>query len=110
MTLPVIDILEGARARGEFLFVFDGSREGWTEDIEIYAPGYLEMEAAGLEADHDHSRLIDLTTAFDVRQRMFEAEIGRGGASLISEWFEGAAFRQQACDRSIVNPQSLETI
>ncbi|KAL4740365.1 hypothetical protein BDV11DRAFT_169132 [Aspergillus similis] len=48
MSLPVIDILEGAKARGEFLFGFDGDREGWTEDIEIYAPGYLEMEAAGM--------------------------------------------------------------
>ncbi|KAL4788938.1 hypothetical protein BDV19DRAFT_395517 [Aspergillus venezuelensis] len=74
MTLPVIDILEGAKARGEFLFGFDGDREGW-EDIEIYAPGYLEMEAAGTEADYDHSRLIDPMDAYDIRRRMYEAEL-----------------------------------
>lgn len=75
MTLPIIDILEGVKERGEFLFGFDGDREGWTEDIEIYAPGYLEMEAAGLEADYDHARLIDPNDAFDIRHAMYEAEL-----------------------------------
>ncbi|RAO67698.1 uncharacterized protein BHQ10_003710 [Talaromyces amestolkiae] len=59
MTLPVIDILEGAKLRGEFLQHFDGARDVWTEDIERYAPGYLQMEAEGNEADYDHERLMD---------------------------------------------------
>ncbi|KAL4973092.1 hypothetical protein BDW66DRAFT_154095 [Aspergillus desertorum] len=75
MSLPVIDILEGAKARGELLFGFDGDRHGWTEVIEICAPGYLEMEAAGNETNYDHSRLIDLMEAYDIRRRMYEAEL-----------------------------------
>ncbi|RDW76858.1 uncharacterized protein DSM5745_06850 [Aspergillus mulundensis] len=71
MTLPIVDILEGAKARGEFLFGFDGDREAWTEDIEIYAPGYLAMEAAGNEADYDHARLIDPMEAYDIRREMY---------------------------------------
>lgn len=59
MTQPVIDILEGAKMRGEFLPGFDGARDVWTDDIEIYAPGYLKMEAEGKEADYDHAWLID---------------------------------------------------
>lgn len=59
MTLPVIDILEGAKLRGEFIQDFDGARDVWMEDIERYAPGYLQMEAEGNEADYDHSRLIN---------------------------------------------------
>lgn len=59
MTLPVIDIMEGVKERREFLQHFDGARDVWAEGIEVYAPGYLEMEAAGTEADYDHSRLLD---------------------------------------------------
>ncbi|RHZ46603.1 uncharacterized protein CDV56_101022 [Aspergillus thermomutatus] len=75
MTQPVIDILEGAKARREFLFGFDGARDGWTEDIEIYAPGYLEMEAAGNEADYDHARLIDPQDAYYIRTRIYQGQI-----------------------------------
>ncbi|KAJ5552344.1 hypothetical protein N7494_001722 [Penicillium frequentans] len=75
MNLPVIDILEGAKARGEFLDRFDGARDGWTEDIEIYAPGYLEMEAAGREAEYDHARLIDPEDAYDIRSALYRAQI-----------------------------------
>ncbi|KAL4948938.1 hypothetical protein BDW69DRAFT_188795 [Aspergillus filifer] len=75
MSLPVIDILEGAKARGEFLFGFDGDRDGWTEDIKTYAPGYLEMEAAGIEADYGHSRLIDPINAYDIQRCMYEAKL-----------------------------------
>ena len=59
MTQPVVEILEGAKLRGEFLPDFDGARDVWTEDIETYAPGYLQMEAEGNEANYDHSRLVD---------------------------------------------------
>ncbi|KAL3454338.1 hypothetical protein BJX65DRAFT_291864 [Aspergillus insuetus] len=72
--LPVIDILEGARDREEFVFGFDGGRDEWTEDIKIYAPGYLEMEAAGNGADYDHARLIKPSDAYGIRQRMYEQE------------------------------------
>jgi hypothetical protein len=72
MALSVIDILEGARDRGEFLFGFDGGRDEWAEDIKIYAPGYLAMEAEGNEADYDHARLIHPSGAYDIRQRMYE--------------------------------------
>ncbi|KAJ5933842.1 hypothetical protein N7454_006171 [Penicillium verhagenii] len=71
MTLPVIDILEGASERDEFAFGFDGGRDGWEEDIgRIYAPGYLEMEAAGMEADYDHANLIEPDEAFGVRSNL----------------------------------------
>ncbi|RDK41153.1 hypothetical protein M752DRAFT_284646 [Aspergillus phoenicis ATCC 13157] len=46
--LPLINILEGAKARDEFLFGFDGARDGWMEGIEIYAPGNLEMKRQGM--------------------------------------------------------------
>lgn len=59
MTLPVIDIQEGAKEHGEFIGFFDGARDVWEEDIETYAPGYFPMEAQGNEADYDHGRLID---------------------------------------------------
>ncbi|KAJ5898743.1 hypothetical protein N7495_003487 [Penicillium taxi] len=74
MTQPVIDILEGARAHRQ-LDGFDGGRDGWTEDIKIYAPGYLEMEAAGHEADYDHARLIGPGDAYGIRKRMYQAQL-----------------------------------
>ncbi|KAJ5524056.1 hypothetical protein N7494_010706 [Penicillium frequentans] len=37
------------------------------EDIGIYALGYLEMEAAGNEADYDHARPIDPEGAHNIR-------------------------------------------
>ncbi|KAL3446165.1 hypothetical protein BJX65DRAFT_309155 [Aspergillus insuetus] len=77
MTLPIIDITEGARERAEFLWGFDGGRDGWTEDIEIYAPGYLEMEAVGAEANYDHAWSIDPERAYDIRRRMYEEELSR---------------------------------
>ncbi|GFF59040.1 hypothetical protein IFM51744_09773 [Aspergillus udagawae] len=75
MILPVIDILEGAKARRKFLFGFDGARDDWMEDIEIYAPGYLEMEAAGNEADYDQARLIEPGDAYDIRTRIHQGQV-----------------------------------
>lgn len=77
MTLPVIDILEEAKARREFLFGFDGARDGWTEDVEIYALGYLELEAAGNEANYDYARLIDSRDAYDIRTRIYQGQLSR---------------------------------
>jgi hypothetical protein len=63
----MIDILEGAKPRREFLFGFDGARDGWTVDIEIYAPGYL--------ADDDHARLLDPRDAYDIRTRIHQGQL-----------------------------------
>jgi hypothetical protein len=71
----MIDILEGAKPRREFLFGFDGARDGWTVDIEIYAPGYLKMEAAGNEAEYDHARLIDPRDVYDIRTRIYHGQL-----------------------------------
>lgn len=78
MTLSVVDILEGAKEREEFIFAFDGARDVWEEDIELYAPGYLQMEAEGNGPDYDHSRLIDPFEASNIRQRMYQEEINSG--------------------------------
>jgi len=56
MEQPILDIL---KAKAEF---FDGGDRGadqWREDIESYAPGYLEMEEAGdgMAPDYDHGNL-----------------------------------------------------
>jgi hypothetical protein len=58
MEKPILEILE---AKAEF---FDGGSRGvdqWREDIESYAPGYLEMEEAGngMAPYYDHG---DFTT------------------------------------------------
>ncbi|CAI7674638.1 unnamed protein product [Penicillium manginii] len=66
MNLPVNDILEETNVRDEFPFGFDGARDGWEKDIGIYAPGYLEMEATGMEADYDHARLVEPDEAFEI--------------------------------------------
>lgn len=60
----MIDILEGARSRREFIPGSDGARDGWTKDIELYAPEYLQTEAEGNEADYDHARLSDPKDAY----------------------------------------------
>jgi hypothetical protein len=70
MTLNVVDILEGANERDEFQFGFDGASDGWEEDIGIYARGYLEMEAAGMEADYDHAKLVEPEDVFLIRSNL----------------------------------------
>ncbi|PWY77483.1 hypothetical protein BO70DRAFT_430414 [Aspergillus heteromorphus CBS 117.55] len=46
MDAPILDILETALDLCE-MHQMDGDREQFAEDIELYAPGYLEMEAQG---------------------------------------------------------------
>ena len=56
MTFPTIDISEGDKLRRNSS---NGARYTWTEDIDNYAPGCLQMEADGNEADYDQLRLTD---------------------------------------------------
>lgn len=60
MDLPILDILESAKQRGEFLFAGYGSRELWSRIIEQSAPGYLELEARGQELDFDLASLLPI--------------------------------------------------
>ncbi|RHZ57673.1 uncharacterized protein CDV56_104573 [Aspergillus thermomutatus] len=60
MDLPILDILESARQRGEFLFAGYGSRELWSRIIEQSAPGYLDLEARGQELDFDLASLLPI--------------------------------------------------
>ncbi|KAJ8128043.1 hypothetical protein O1611_g5593 [Lasiodiplodia mahajangana] len=64
MRAPILDILDS-------LDNYEGGEPEWTEDIERYAPGYLEMERAAMVADevtggvvalvrdYDHSRFVE---------------------------------------------------
>lgn len=53
---PVLDILENALDLSEMVDI-DGDRDQFAKDIELYAPGYLELEAAGRAAQYDVARL-----------------------------------------------------
>lgn len=53
---PILDILETALDLSEMVDM-DGDRDQFAEDIELYAPGYLELEAAGRAAEYDVERL-----------------------------------------------------
>ena len=53
---PILDILETALDLSEMVDM-DGDRDQFAEDIELYAPGYLELEAAGRAAEYDVARL-----------------------------------------------------
>jgi hypothetical protein len=58
--LPILDILEAAKQRDEFLSEGYGSREVWSGIVERSAPGYLELEARGHELDFDLGRLLQI--------------------------------------------------
>lgn len=45
----IVDILEDCKPG------LEGGIDEWMEDIEKYAPGYLDLEEAGQEAEFDHS-------------------------------------------------------
>ncbi|ODM14620.1 hypothetical protein SI65_09965 [Aspergillus cristatus] len=78
MALPVAAMLEGAKEREGFISGFDGARDTWEEDIEIYAPGYLKMEAGGNDADYDHGQLINPEYAPNVRQERYQEQANAG--------------------------------
>ncbi|RLL94866.1 hypothetical protein CFD26_103984 [Aspergillus turcosus] len=60
MDLPILDIPESAKQRGEFLFTGYGSCELWSRIIEQSAPGYLELEARGQELDFELTTLLPI--------------------------------------------------
>lgn len=58
MDLPIIDILHQAKAAGQLPSTMDLSyREQWMEDIELYAPGYLALEAEGRAGEYSLQHL-----------------------------------------------------
>lgn len=72
MTLPVLDILSRAKDRGEFALEFNGARDrdDWEREIEIYAPGYLQLEAEGNGSKYNPACLIDPEEVSMIRQRI----------------------------------------
>jgi hypothetical protein len=59
MDLPIIDILCQARAANQLpttMNLYD--REQWINDVELYAPGYLALEAEGRAGEYPLHRLI----------------------------------------------------
>lgn len=62
---PILDILETALDLSEMVDV-DGDRDQFAEDIELYAPGYLDMEAAGRAGEYDVAWLRDGEEAAEI--------------------------------------------
>ncbi|KAJ5368907.1 uncharacterized protein N7496_008667 [Penicillium cataractarum] len=62
---PILDILETALDLSEMVDV-DGDRDQFAEDIELYAPGYLDMEAAGRAEEYDVAWLRDGEEAAEI--------------------------------------------
>ena len=60
MDLPVVDILCQAKEADELpntMFLCD--REQWTKDVELYAPGYLALEAEGRGGEYSLTSLAE---------------------------------------------------
>ncbi|KAJ5131222.1 uncharacterized protein N7515_007261 [Penicillium bovifimosum] len=58
MGLPIIDILCQAKAADQLSKAMKSSyREKWVEDVELYAPGYLALEAEGRAGEYSLDRL-----------------------------------------------------
>ena len=53
---PILDTLETVLDLSEMVDM-DGDRNQFAVDIELYAPGYLELEATGRAAEYDVARL-----------------------------------------------------
>lgn len=62
---PILDILETALDLSEMVDM-DGDRDQFAEDIELYAPGYLDMEAAGRAEAYDVAWLRDGEEAAEI--------------------------------------------
>jgi hypothetical protein len=59
MDLPILDILEHAKAANQLLDTLSlCNLKDWREDVEVYAPGYLELEAAGRGLSYDLRNLV----------------------------------------------------
>lgn len=60
MDLPIIDILCQAKAADQLPQTMNLSyREQWMEDVELYAPGYLALEAEGRAGEYSLHRLTE---------------------------------------------------
>ena len=58
MDLPIVDILCQAKDANQLpnsMVLCD--REQWTSDVELYAPGYLALEAEGRGGEYPLTRL-----------------------------------------------------
>jgi hypothetical protein len=62
---PILDILETALDLSEMVDM-DGDRDQFAGDIELYAPGYLNMEAAGHAEAYDVAWLRDGEAAAEI--------------------------------------------
>ncbi|OOQ88774.1 hypothetical protein PEBR_11396 [Penicillium brasilianum] len=62
---PILDILETALDLSEMVDM-DGDRDQFAEDIELYAPGYLDMEAAGRAEAYEVAWLRDGEEAAEI--------------------------------------------
>ncbi|KAF7118667.1 hypothetical protein CNMCM5793_008205 [Aspergillus hiratsukae] len=59
MDLPILDILQHAKAANQLFGTMNlCALEDWKEDIEVYASGYLALEAAGRGLDYDLRNLV----------------------------------------------------
>ncbi|KAL4879770.1 hypothetical protein BJY04DRAFT_89372 [Aspergillus karnatakaensis] len=73
MDAPILDIL--SRALGANELAGDMALcnvEQWREDIELYASGYLALEAAGLGETYDLKNLVEPVTVEGVRKRIWD--------------------------------------
>ncbi|KAL4869571.1 hypothetical protein BDV12DRAFT_196198 [Aspergillus spectabilis] len=71
MGLPILDILCQAKEANQLptnLALCD--REQWQEDLELYAPGYLALEAQGLGGEYDLSQLTEPDMVEGTRKRI----------------------------------------
>ena len=60
MELPILELLDDGEI--EWWLEFEGDSNTFAADIEIYAPGYLEMEkiGGGMVTDYDHGNFQDM--------------------------------------------------
>lgn len=60
LDLPILDILQTVKDRGEFQYTAWGDREAWAREIERAAPGYLKLESNGREGEFELNGLAEL--------------------------------------------------
>ncbi|KAJ0418494.1 hypothetical protein BJY00DRAFT_287576 [Aspergillus carlsbadensis] len=60
MDLPILDIIQGVKDRGEFQYAGWGDREMWAREIERAASGYLQLEAEGRAGEFELLNLAEL--------------------------------------------------
>ncbi|KAJ5793162.1 uncharacterized protein N7503_009140 [Penicillium pulvis] len=74
MDLPIVDILCQAKEVDKLsntMFLCD--REQWTSDVELYAPGYLALEAEGRGGKYPLTRLADPNTITGIKKQVMIA-------------------------------------